>query len=336
MQKLSFIIPSAPNRNHFTILNNLRSLHTQHFKNKYKFEVFLIKGTWPSAQRNLGIKQATGEILFFFDDDIILTKDSIQVPIKHFTNSKTAAVSGPNLTPPKNTFLQHCFGYVLASPFTMSNNACRYRPIGKTREVDGNTIISCNVALRPQAAKNNPYNEKMFHNEENEWFERIRRDKKNGGNLIYDPKFTIFHHRRTNLKKFIKQIFNWGQGRGEHIIIEPKNFKLSFLVPSIFTIYLISIPLLTHIIKSKFPQIPPFTTYTPLIAYFFLNTFFTIKIAIHEKNFKSISITFWLMPTVHITYGISLIIGLLRQTFSPKPIPKFDPKKFELIKIELS
>lgn len=323
MRTLSFVIPSAPNRDHHEILNNLKKIHSKKFANKFKFEILIIKGTWPSAQRNIGISETTGEITFFFDDDVIIPAETIEHAVKQFDKKpKLGVLGGPNITPPQNTFLQKCFGQTLTTPFTMGNVACRYHPSKKTFPADENTLISCNLAMRSFIPKAHPYNEKMFHNEENEWMARIHADNHQ---FLYHPGFWVYHHRRPTLYKFLRQIYNWGRGRGEHIILAPKNFRPIFLVPSFFLLYLIALAILPTLRNNEI-------TLIPLTTYFILDTITALQLAIRDKTPLSPFVTIWLMPLIHIIYGFSLISGLLRKIFAPRPIPHYDPATFQVIK----
>lgn len=47
-----------------------------------------------NAARNIGIRQSLGDIVFFFDDDIVLDKDYIKEVVKVFMNDKEAKIAG--------------------------------------------------------------------------------------------------------------------------------------------------------------------------------------------------------------------------------------------------
>jgi len=316
--KISVVIPSSPDRSFEPVLQNLEKIRPKHVT----FEVFIIKGTWPPVQRNMGIKAATGEFIFLFDDDIIIPHGSIEKALTTFEhNPDIQVVGGPNLTPPENDYIQHCFGFAHASPFVGLQTSARYRPVKGLNKVSEKHLISCNLAFRNKTLKENPFDPKIFPNEENELLSRI---SGKGHLLAYNPEFFVYHHRRKKLREYIKQIFNWGRGRTLHTLKRPKNFDPLFFVPLFFLLYLVS---LIWIQNSWY--------YIPLAAYIILDLTFVIETGLKFKKWSSIGVMFWLFPLTHITYGIGLLSGLLAfWNEEEKNIP--EEKEFLLIKIDIA
>ena len=179
--KISVIIPSAPDRSVEPVLHNLETIRPNHVA----LEVFVIKGTWPPIQRNMGIKAATGEYIFLFDDDVIIPGGTIEKALETFErNPDVQVVGGPNLTPPENDYIQHCFGFAHASPFVGLQTAARYRPVKEINKVTEKHLISCNLAFRGKMLKENHFDPKIFPNEENELLSRI---SVKGHLLAYNP-----------------------------------------------------------------------------------------------------------------------------------------------------
>ncbi len=96
---LSIIIPTLNEEKYLPLL--LESIKKQNIKNyeiiladnnskdktrqiakKYKCKV--VKGGFPSKARNQGAKFAKGELLFFLDADVLLTKDFLKIALKEF------------------------------------------------------------------------------------------------------------------------------------------------------------------------------------------------------------------------------------------------------------
>ena len=84
----------------------------------------------PSEKRNLGVKEAKGEILVFLDDDAYPQKDWLDNVSKYFKNNKIGIVGGPNLTPKDSSFLSKCGGDVLANWLT-GLSSVRYKIVNK-------------------------------------------------------------------------------------------------------------------------------------------------------------------------------------------------------------
>jgi len=292
-KEISIIIPSAPDRSFSKIVENLRRVKPDGIA----MQVIVVKGTWPPIQRNLGIKKATGEYIFLFDDDIEIPAGTIEkVLLKFKRHPKIAVIGGPNLTPPENNFIQHCFGFAHGSWFTAGKTSARYSPSKESITANEDTLISCNLAFRGEKLKANPFDPAIFPNEENDLLARM---SMKGVGMIYTPEFFVYHHRRKTFRAYFTQIFNWGKGRMKRTIARPKSFSPSFFVPLVFLLYLISLAV--------------FQTWwyaLPLLAYLLLDIWFSIESA--RKNRRPCY--FWVMlvifPLTHIFYALGLIWGI--------------------------
>ncbi|MCC7197738.1 glycosyltransferase [Candidatus Peregrinibacteria bacterium] len=307
---ITIIIPSAPYRNAEEILANLKKVAP---KNKH-IEVLIIKGTWPPLQRNVGIKQAKGKYIFFFDDDIVVPPGSIQQALQTFEiNPHIAVVGGPNLTPPGNTFLQHCFGEAHASAFTGLHTSVRYKKVNDLKNVNENHLITCNLAFKADILKANPFGTEIYANEENELLGRLVRK---GHKLAYNKDFFVYHHRRPTIGKYLKQIVAWGAGRTMHTLKRPAHLDLTFFVPLAFLFYLLSLTIFS-----------PLWYQAPLFVYFILAILFAIRISISNKNPLYLLVMPWIFLATHLSYAIGLLLGFF-QNFQHRELP--DPKSFDV------
>jgi len=75
------------------------------FKNNNVISLINTRCKGVGDKRNLGAKNASGEILFFLDSDCILKRDSIQKLVETFKKYKTDAVSGKPLAPIKSNII---------------------------------------------------------------------------------------------------------------------------------------------------------------------------------------------------------------------------------------
>ncbi len=309
--KISIVIASAPDRSTDEILSSLKQIQPKNIE----FEILIVKGTHLSVQRNMGIEKATGEYIFLFDDDVIIPDGIIQKVIAIFESEpKIDVIGGPNLTPPTDNFLQHCFGYAHANYFTGLNTSARYYP-ANIQEADENLLIGCNLAFRSEIIKNNLFDPEMDCNDENEVLNRIIQK---GGNLRYSKDFFVYHHRRKTVSAYIKQIFRWGIGRTMHFFKHTKNVSPIFLVPLVFVLYLISLSVYN-----------PGWYLLPALLYIILALSFALQIAIYYKSPFSVFIMPWLFLITHISYGCGLFWGIILKIYQ-KPRPISERKNFKL------
>ena len=115
------------------------------------FEVLVAEGTCPSRQRNLAAREALGQILYFLDDDSLVSPDFLQKAVHHYEKDNVAVVGGPSLTPEGDSSLRQAFGLALASPFGAGSVCNRYRRHGVCRETGDHELILCNLSISASA-----------------------------------------------------------------------------------------------------------------------------------------------------------------------------------------
>lgn len=294
----------------------------------------MVKGTWPPIQRNLGIKKATGGFIFLFDDDIEITAGIIEKVLAKFErNPGISVIGGPNLTPPGNDFLQHCFGFAHGSWFTAGKTSARYSPAKENLIAGEDNLISCNLAFRAEILKENPFDPSVFPNEENDLLGRM---SSKGVRMMYTPDFFVYHHRRKSFAAYLRQIFNWGKGRMKRTVSKPESFSPMFFVPLAFLVYLVSLPFY-----------PVFWFLLPLGLYLLLDIWFSAEAALKGKHPGYIPVMLLIFPLTHIFYALGLVWGLpaglsahrathVKSTVGRKHARLPDAKSMQLIEIRIS
>lgn len=272
-------------------------------------------------QRNIAIRKAGGDFIFLFDDDIIVKKGTIEKVLEEFAHQpEIEVIGGPNLTPPENGFLQHCFGFAHGSWFTAGKTSARYSPARETLSADEDILISCNLAFRAKTLKTNPFDPYVFPNEENDLLGRM---SAKGVRMMYTPEFWVYHHRRRTFKAYLKQIFNWGKGRMRRTLSKPESFSPAFFVPLAFLFYLIS--LLTY---------NPIWYLAPLGLYLALDLGFSAVAAFKGKNPVYLPAMFFIFPLTHVFYALGLLTGLYPRR--PKGEKVRIPRESEMHLIEIT
>jgi glycosyltransferase involved in cell wall biosynthesis len=277
---------------------------------KYNVKFIYAPGKNISEARNIGIINATGDIIAFTDDDCIVPKDWIKKAIQFFKDEKVGAVGGPNLTPENSTFREKCAGVALSSWFGAGLSRYRYlsdKSKGEFVETDELKLATCNLFLRRKALENvGLFNPKQFPCEENELLHRMKRK---GYKIIYSPFLYVWHKRRPLFFPFAKQIYWYGIGRALLLKRAPQSFKAMHIMPTFFVLGL----LFGMFLSFLNPRIASLFIYT-LFIYFVIAILASIQGVYKSK--LSIKAVFYLIATfliIHTAYGLGFIKGLIRR-----------------------
>lgn len=262
-----------------------------------KCEILLAEGNAPSQQRNRAAEIASGDILYFLDDDSLINIENFTLCIDGMKNPHVGVIGGPSLTPPYNSWLQQLFGSALSSAFGSGAVHNRYRAYGEVRETTDKELILCNLAVRRSVFMDlKGFNECLYPNEENEFIERVA---STGYILLHSPSMYVYRSQRKTLHAFIRQMFSYGRGRGQQTLITA-SYTLTSFIPLCFVVYLV---LTLMFIKQVLLLIP-------LVIYMFAAAISTIMIVKRSGHFYSL-LLLGLYPLMHIVNGVGLFWGLL-------------------------
>jgi len=207
-----------------------------------QIEILVAEGNNPSRQRNEAVRQAQGKIIYFLDDDSVVTYDCLKRLADHFADPMVTVVGGPSLTPTTDSLLQQAIGSALASALGAGGARNRYQSQGTIRKTTEKELILCNLAVRRSAFLScGGFDERLYPNEENEFLDRLRAS---GGILLHDPQLVVQRSQRRTLAAFARQMFRYGQGRARQTRIAGFSGIMPF-APLFLFIYLLSLPF-TH------------------------------------------------------------------------------------------
>ena len=100
----------------------------------------------PAEKRNIGIREAKGEIVAFIDDDAYPDPRWLEYAVKYFGDDDVGGVGGPGVTPPGDGYMARLGGRVYDNVLVSGNYRYRYRAGGVRRDVDD--YPSCNLFVR--------------------------------------------------------------------------------------------------------------------------------------------------------------------------------------------
>jgi cellulose synthase/poly-beta-1,6-N-acetylglucosamine synthase-like glycosyltransferase len=323
---ISVIIPARPGTEDLRALESLKVMNYP----QNKIEILVVEGEKPSAQRNSAAKLASGEILFFLDDDSDADVDLFHFAVRSFQNPEVDIVGGPSVVVPEGCLIERAIGYVLSSYFAMANIRCRYRAIGRHEQTGTEqNLILCNMAVRKDAfLQENGLDHRLYPNEENEFINRM---KTKGYLAIYNPKMVVSRPHRSSFPEFIKQMFRYGKGRLEHFLIQPSFFNPIYLLPVAFLGYLLSLPLAYYLLGLTSALL---IYLLPLVIYIEGIAVTSLRILAEEHDWLAMLLIPWFFPTVHVSYAVGMVGAMLMRLFNISwPLPVSESNQLDVLRI---
>ncbi|CAG0936466.1 hypothetical protein TFLX_05341 [Thermoflexales bacterium] len=268
-----------------------------------QLEILIVEGNCPSRQRNCGARQASGDILYFLDDDSLIAPDALRRIALHYDASDVHAVGGPSLTPDGEPLLSHCIGYALGTRLGAWTMRARYAPTGRYRPATEKEVIGCNLSIRRLTFEAlGGFREDLFPNEETELTSRLL---SNGYSLMYDPDLVVRRAQRRSLADLARQFFAYGRGRLRQMARTFSRSAVIFLAPTIGLAYLLWWPILGWTLGAWTTL--PFALYGGLV----FST--SIYLSLTRRTVAGLVIFPILFVLIHVCYGCGLIYEGLRQ-----------------------
>lgn len=182
----------------------------------------------PGQTRNFGAEHSQGEYLIFLDSDCVLPPDFLKEVDKELKRKDCDAWGGPDRAHESFTNVQKAISYSMTSFLTTGGIR------GGKKQMDGKFYPrSFNMGIRRSLYRQLSGFSSMRFGEDIDLSLRIY---KSGASCRLFPEAWVWHKRRTDFKKFFKQVHNSGIARINLMKRHPGSLKLVHLLPAVFTI----------------------------------------------------------------------------------------------------
>ena len=181
----------------------------------------------PGQSRNYGAERAKGDYLLILDSDVVLPKGYIRAVSEELNREPADAFGGPDCAHESFTDTQKAISYSMTSFFTTGGIR------GGKKKLDKFYPRSFNMGIRHDVYQELGGFSKMRFGEDIDFSIRIF---KAGKRCRLFPEAWVWHKRRTDFRKFWKQVYNSGIARINLYKKYPDSLKLVHLLPMVFTV----------------------------------------------------------------------------------------------------
>ena len=193
----------------------------------------------PGQSRNYGAERSNGEWLIILDSDVVLPEGYLEAVEKSLASSTSIeAWGGPDAAHPSFTPVQKAISYSMTSFFTTGGIRGGKAKLDKFYPRSFNMGICRDVYLKLEGFT------KMRFGEDIDLSYRI---VEAGYMPRLFPEAWVWHKRRTDFRKFFRQVYNSGIARINLEKRHPGTMKLVHLLPTVFTLGVIGLLLITFI-----------------------------------------------------------------------------------------
>lgn len=236
---------------------------------------FMKPNSGPGQSRNYGAERAEGEYLLILDSDVVLPNGYLKAVRDELDREPADAFGGPDRAHNSFTDTQKAISYSMTSFFTTGGIR------GGKKKLDKFYPRSFNMGIRRNVYMELGGFSKMRFGEDIDFSIRIF---KAGKRCRLFPEAWVWHKRRTDFRKFWRQVYNSGIARVNLYKKYPESLKLVHLLPMVFTLgvaLLLVISLVGLVLANWWLAVTPLLL---LFAYYYLNVCYSWY---YFHNFKA-------------------------------------------------
>lgn len=181
----------------------------------------------PGFSRNFGAERSSGEYLIVLDSDVVLPPSYFDAVEAELRREPCDAFGGPDRAHSSFTAIQKAINYSMTSFFTTGGIR------GGKQKMDKFYPRSFNMGMRREVYLQLGGFSAMRFGEDIDFSLRVF---ERGYSCRMFPRAWVYHKRRTDFRKFFKQVHNSGIARVNLYKKYPYSLKTVHLLPAVFTI----------------------------------------------------------------------------------------------------
>ena len=241
---------------------------------------------------NIGIKAATGNIIIRLDAHTRYAPDYLEKIVSVFKQTNADIVGGPMRIAQGNK-VQKAIGYATSTLFGIGNSSFHF----ETFEGFTNSVYL--GAWKKEIFRTTGlFDETFVRNQDDEFNYRAR---EHGFTIYQSPHIKSYYHPRKTFKALFNQYFQYGYYKPMVLSKIKSGIKLSHLVPAVFILYLITLPITL--------PVAGLMAVIPLVLYIICTFCFALAAGQSVVYFLYVSAVY---PLLHIAYGSGFIAGMLK------------------------
>ncbi len=197
------------------------------FEGQLEIKYFEKPNSGPGQSRNYGVERAKGEYVIILDSDVVLPEGYLAAIDEELSSQPCDAFGGPDRAADSFTRTQKAISYSMTSFFTTGGIR------GGKKKLDKFYPRSFNMGIRRDIYQKLGGFSNMRFGEDVDF--SIRIFKADYSCRLF-PEAWVYHKRRTDFRKFWRQVYNSGIARINLYKKYPDSLKLVHLLPAVFTV----------------------------------------------------------------------------------------------------
>jgi len=239
---------------------------------------------------NIGIRSAEGDPIIRLDAHTKYAEDYFEQIIKTFNETGADIVGGPMNAVGKTNF-QIAIALATSTVFGVGDSK-----IHKGKYKGESDHVYLGAWRRKLFDEIGYFDERLKRNQDDEFHYRAR---SLGKRIYLNPEIKSYYHPRSSLSKVIEQYFQYGLFKPVVLRKIKSEIKLRHLIPSLFSIYILTLSLAFFSIFYLLP----------LFVYIFMDIYFSIRT---KSNIKIVINSLLVYPVLHLSYGFGFLTGLFK------------------------